>query len=207
MNPPPTHKTFFHLNTTTMNERQIKKIKLTDKNTLDVEYSEITGEEGTADIVTRQGSHEVHIDFINKLNELNIHLATLCEEGQYTEFEDDKTKLEIFSVTGLSFGGSDEHEGVTLIGRKLLKNNGVLNLVPPFVKLNPAHSTYSYVASLNEIARELQSEADLHLNGKYAPPRQMNLFDKGPSEDGEIEEEVEKPKGRHRKLKKESEAA
>jgi len=195
-----------------MFERRITKVKLTKENFLDVCYKESVGsDEPKDDQVDRKGSHEVHPDLLEKLKSLRIHLATMCDEGEYTDFEDNPEKLDIFSVTGYTFGGEDNTHGVTLIGQKLLKNNKVLNLIPPFVKLNPSESDYSFVTSLAESLVEADVEADAYVAGKFAPMRQLSLFDQAPSEDEEAdgEEETERPakRQRQRKLKEESEAA
>jgi len=77
-------------------------------------------------------------------------------------------------VTGFVIGGDDEEQrGVTLIGRRTLKGNRVLNLVAPFIKFSD--EDYADVADLAELVAGAEAEALEYLNGKIAPDAQMSL--------------------------------
>ncbi|MGC3945386.1 MAG: hypothetical protein QM762_12870 [Chryseolinea sp.] len=108
---------------------------------------------------------------------LLVHLIVLCEQFSFTEIEDNPALLEKFKLTGYTIGGSDEHEGVTLIGQRLLENNQILNLVSPFTKLHSDHTNYLYAGSLDAALKEAMQETDLYIGGKHAPDSQLNLFD------------------------------
>lgn len=184
-------------------QRKIQKVKLEGTGKVSQSYEEFFGEEHDSDVVEKKGGAHAHPDLVSIFGALKIHLATLCEQGEFTEFEDYPEKLEIFEVTQVSFGGDDEHQGVTLTGMRRLKDNRVLNLNAPFCKLNPDHSHYPYAQSLEMVIQELLVEADAYLNGKHAPSPQLNLFD-GPQEDEveqDEEEAEEKPKARRRSKK------
>lgn len=72
------------------------------------------------DTVTVEGKNLVHKDLEAALDALVPHLAFLCEQKE----ADDKTFIEdipeeihnVLEVSGYSIGGTDEDEGVTLIG-------------------------------------------------------------------------------------------
>jgi hypothetical protein len=184
--------------------RKIQKFKITNTDQAEVVYEEIfEGEDAGKDKVTKECSNRVHPDLIAAFKELDIHLATLTEQGEFTEFEDAPEKLEIFRTTQLSIGGEGEHEGVTLTGQRTLKENGVLNLNARFTKFNQEHCHhYSYAETLNMSVQNALRECDEYLNGKSAPSPQLSLFD-GQDQESEPDavEKVKKPR-KTRKLDK-----
>jgi hypothetical protein len=183
-----------------MTQRKIVSVKLNDDNTLDVVYLDHVGEEGQIDKVTKECKAKAHPDLVAEFDNLRIHMGTLCEQGEFTEYEDGAKPLDILRVTKIAFGGEDEHQGITITGMRLLKNAKVLNLNAPFTKLHPDHSDYGYVQSLELSLQNLLSEADQYLNGtKVAPSNQLGLFDQQSETEGEEEQEEEQPKKSRRK--------
>lgn len=182
--------------------RRILKAKLHPDLKLDVNYLEIHGgdDETSPDTIVRNGQHQVHPDLIEAFNALRPHLATIAEQGSFTEFEDVPELLEKFPVTQLTLSGEEPHEGVTLTGMRNLANNKVLNMNTPFVKLNPDHSDYSYAESLQAAITNVLNEVDEYLNGKYAPSNQLGLFDAAEPGGDEGEEKV----GKKKRTKKEA---
>lgn len=181
--------------------RKIQKVAVNKSNFADITYEELpTGEETKGASYTRIGKDVIHDDFLNVMRELNIHLATKCKQGAFTEYEDKPDMLDEFKTTQVSVGGEEEHRGVTLTGQRELGSNEVLNLNTPFIKFNPIHSTYSYSEILMEITDRLFAEADAYINGKIAPSNQLGLFD-SPEEKAEKENHAKRPKGRSRKIK------
>jgi hypothetical protein len=150
---------------------EIKKVKMNNDSSLTVNFDEvITGETPIVNKFTRDGGGKAHADMKVALNALNVHLMLLTEQA--------KTKtantLESISVTGFVIGGDDEEQrGVTLIGRRTLKGNRVLNLVAPFIKFSD--EDYADVADLAELVAGAEAEALEYLNGKIAPDAQMSL--------------------------------
>jgi len=76
---------------------------------------------------------------------------------------------------GISLGGSDEHSGVTIVGKKKLNNRKVLNLVTPFIKFEDEHCPYKFSNDLYDACNEIITEANLYMEGKHAPNPQLAL--------------------------------
>lgn len=157
--------------------RKILKAKLTKENKLNIDLDELEqGEEVSTDEVGRKCGRIAHPDAIQAFNALRIHLAALCEQAEFTEFEDDAEKLDKFHVDQITISGEGEHEGVTISGIKDLKEGGVLLLNSRFTKFDPNHCHhYSYSGSLHEAVLKLLNEIDLYLNGKKAPSNQLDF--------------------------------
>lgn len=124
---------------------------------------------------------EPHDDLINSLQELSIHLAVLCEiiPAQEVNFKEkeylENSSYKALKVTGVSFGGSDEHSGVTIVGRRTLKNNRVLNLIAPFTKYEDEHNQYKFSTELYDSCSKVEQEFIAYMQGKYAPSKQLEL--------------------------------
>lgn len=106
----------------------IKKAKIKN-DVLEVEYTEEIN--GNSNTVKKECEALVHDDLKSAFVALDEHLVALCEQNAEC------------TCTGFSIGGHDEHEGVTLIGRRELANNRILNLVSPFTKFNDEFAPYS----------------------------------------------------------------
>lgn len=155
--------------------RKIQKAKLVN-GCLEVEYTETQHESGNkvSDTIKFSGGHKVHADLLATFDALTPHLMTLCEWCEFRDAEEHQDKHR-FSVTGFSIGGSDEHEGVTLIGRKNLKSKKVLNLVTPFVKFDDETTDYDYAHELWGQVSAACREVEAYLDGKHEPTKQMTL--------------------------------
>lgn len=155
--------------------RKIQKAKLVN-GCLEVEYTETQHESGNkvSDTIKLSGGHKVHADLLATFDALTPHLMTLCEWCEFRDVEEHQDKHR-FSVTGFSIGGSDEHEGVTLIGRKNLKSKKVLNLVTPFVKFDDETTDYDYAHELWGQVSAACREVEAYLDGKHEPTKQMTL--------------------------------
>lgn len=179
---------------------RILKGKIKDGNFLEAEY------EMTESIKNRKGEVEyksithhsikskryIHFDLAEAFKKLNPHLPLLCEivvlskeqaEIMADSFEDGSVyQMGIFkkySCTGFSIGGNDEHEGITLIGRKSLRNKRVLNLVSPFQKFEAAEheEPYEYEYHLNIAMSRVVEEIKLFIDGKCAINPQLSMFE------------------------------
>lgn len=159
---------------------KFKKIKLVDELTLDFEADE--NDNGTVSKIIKESGHPVHPDLIARFQALDVHLMLSCEIIDYpTGAKLDELNInpmvDKMMVTGLSFGGSD-YEGVTLTGRKQLKNKRVLNLNAPYIKFNDESGLgYDYEAFLYSDVMRLLEEVKLYVGGKYGEGKQLNLFD------------------------------
>lgn len=143
---------------------EILKAKVTKDNTLTASYRD---ENGTT---TVEGKNLVTNDLRNAFNVLVAHLAFLCEqkEADGKEFLEDlpegiDKKLE---VTGFVIGGEDESRGVTLIGKRFLKSNKVLNLNSPFTKFDDENEPYQFAFELEQAVEACIYEVNEYLFNK-----------------------------------------
>jgi hypothetical protein len=166
--------------------KTIKKAKLNSLSYMEVEYENkfVTHEDETFIVeATEKCSWPPNNDLLVCLDRLKPHLAVLCEqvenmleiESYQGAFETPHPILAKLKVTGFTIGGSDEHEGVTLIGRRILAGNRVLNLVSPFCKWEDEHNGYANSYELAVLIKDLQEEVCLYLEGKKAPAVQLSL--------------------------------
>lgn len=159
--------------------RTIKKAKLNSVGYMEIEYEQkINTEDG--ETFTFENSQKCtwspHNDLLVILDELKPHLAILCEQADSEIWDTDNHPiLSKLKVTGFTIGGHDEHEGVTLIGRRQLTNNRVLNLISPFTKWEDEHNPYVDSYELAAVIRRLQEEVSQYLDGKMAPNMQLSL--------------------------------
>lgn len=123
---------------------EIKKVSLKDER-LTVEITQefkLDPEKSDSfyDDINRKCSQVVHKDLKTALDRLKIHLVCICEMSEASWLEDQSIfdfkpdQLSNYEITGYTLGGSDENYGVTIVGKKLLANGQVLNLVAPFTK-------------------------------------------------------------------------
>lgn len=160
----------------------IKKAKINSVGYLEVEYSEkITSEDKqTLTFETsRKCNYDPHQDLKDAFAGLRLYLVELCEQANPFEIPEDEEQrnefLANYKVTGFVIGGSDEHEGVTLIGRKMLAHNRVLNLISPFTKWEDEHNGYDNSYLLKIQVDKCCDEVAEYLNGKKAPNLQSEI--------------------------------
>ena len=166
--------------------KTIKKAKLNSVGYLEVDFEQKVYSD-MSEMFTFEAAQKCtwspHNDLLVTLDALKPHLAVLCEQVEnmleitcYEQaFETPLPLLSKLKVTGFTIGGSNEHEGVTLIGRRMLANNRVLNLVSPFCKWEDEHNGYEHAFELAAIISKLQNEVCEYLNGKKAPAVQLSL--------------------------------
>lgn len=125
---------------------EIKKVKITSQQTLDVVLIEHV-ENDVQNENSKKCGNLVHEDMRLAFKALSGHLALLCDTREAVDLDlnDDEhaAKVDKLFVTGFSIGGSDDAEGVTLIGGKKLANGKVLNLVAPFQKYEDDEYPYA----------------------------------------------------------------
>lgn len=157
----------------------VKKAKLTPIGYLEVEYqrsTEVDKRTVWIDVVEKP-KWDPHPDLLHAFASLRLHLVRLCEQIKDEPESEEALNglLSDFKVTGFVIGGSDEHEGVTLIGRKALAHHRVLNLVSPFTKWQDEHNGYAYHYELADAVQDCQREVVEYLGGKKAPEPQTEL--------------------------------
>jgi hypothetical protein len=173
-------------------ELKITKAKVTAEEHLLADFEEYSKEGEEKDETAKRFGGKVHQDLLTAFEDLRIHLATKCEEGEYSDFQENNEKLDIFKVTGLSLSGDIGHEGVVLTGQKRLSTNEVLIFNTPYIKLNPENTNYHHIDELDFAIKGVLSEVTKHiLDGKKAPSNQLSIFN---------EEETGKKKRKSRNL-------
>ncbi len=163
---------------------KITKDKISGVMRLEVVIIEsITDEEGLIENeVSKKMGYEVHPDLINAFNKLAFHCAIICDQIDVTPnmaMEDARLIFEHsnsnISVTGFVIGGQDDHEGITIIGRRALRSGKILNLIAPFTKWSDEHTPYNYEFELYEDFQAAELEAAEYMNGKHAPAKQLEI--------------------------------
>lgn len=171
-------------------KRDFKKIKL-DGNTgfLELAYTERVkmGDTITENDMGGTFKRAVHADLRAALDAFIPHLLLITEVKEAVEFEGvdldvfDKTGVPgctPYAVTGIAIGGEDEHQGVTIIGRKTLRNKKVLNIIAPFTKFQGSEGEprYAMADELWSAYIALEKEVGLFLDhGKCAPEAQLKM--------------------------------
>ncbi|MCD8093917.1 MAG: hypothetical protein LUF01_14275 [Bacteroides sp.] len=155
----------------------ITKAKITKDNTLVASFKN-----ENEDNVTIEGKNLVHKDLKAAFNALIPHLTFLCEQKE----ADGKVGLDeltdgiysTFDVSGYSIGGSDDDEGVTLVGKRFLKSKKVLNLIAPFTKFSNENEEYDHAFDLMQAIEACNYEVERYLTArKWAIVQQELPFD------------------------------
>lgn len=119
-------------------------------------------------------------DFKAALDRFKKHLAVICDLKESIEIGDglaefDPDELTSLKITGLTISGSDENEGVVIVGQKTIGKK-VLNLVSPFTKFTDENDAYKFEHELYEDAVHLAYEAELYLFEKKHAVAQLEMF-------------------------------
>lgn len=166
---------------------EIKKVRIS-KSGAKLEYVRVSpaDEEGEEDLkvtITEKSNQAPHRDLIGQFNALVPHLVLITEsvDGSVTlEKVKEDELLDDYEVRGFTRSGSDENEGIMLIGIKHLRSGKVLNLHTPFMKFT---DDYLYMSSLEDAIDNCCSEVVEYINGKKAPSNQLELaFDEEDNE-------------------------
>lgn len=160
-------------------KNEIKKATIkNDRCNVSFKESTLTGING----VDKDCDGIIHQDLLAAFNRLKVHLVMLCEQPEanlvthatITEF--DITQLSNYVITGYVVGGTDEHEGVTIIGQKLLKSGKILNLIAPFTKYE---DEYDFSSELGQDVQMVDYEVKEYLFGdKFGIKQESIDFDR-----------------------------
>jgi len=130
---------------------------------------------------------EVHADLAAAVDNFIPHMVMLTELFDSVEFEGRELmpfdcsaapNLLKFQVSSVSMGGSDEHFGLSISGRKNLRNGRVFNISAPFTKFEGGEheEQYGYASAMFAAFTMLEREVNLFLDeGKAAPSKQTKL--------------------------------
>ncbi len=166
--------------------QKVKKVSLKDNRLeaimeVDFKGTDPGGNEiETTDEVVRKSSQVIHADLKIALSALKAHLIIICEQPEAGQVDDIYNAagyaFDNYEVTGYTIGGSDENEGVTIIGKKLLKTGQVLNLIAPFTKYEDEDG-YKYGNALSQEIMGCDHEVLAYLDGKWGIVQQEFGFD------------------------------
>lgn len=150
-------------------EIKIKKAAFKEE-LLEIEFEEIIeGENGPViNIMKMKGGNRPHADLKEAFRELDYHAALLCEQCEYRE----DSVVGHIKVSGFTIGGSDEHEGVTIIAQRTLSSGKVLNLIAPFTKWE---DDYKHQSDLYADVAIAMQECIAFINGKHEPSPQLEI--------------------------------
>ena len=158
-------------------------IKASVKNDrLEVTFKERFTEENYSNEVSKKCSQIVHADMKRALERLKVHLVVICDQNEANEVMEDfenypLENLSNYVVTGYSIVGTDEDQGVTLIGQKLLESGKVLNLIAPFTKYEDTEA-YEYAMDLSADIHACDCEVLAYLfDGKWGIKQQEFDFE------------------------------
>jgi hypothetical protein len=175
----------------------IKKAKIKGM-TLEVEMEEIIFPDNASPItndVIKKSDQLIHEDLRAAFNKLKPHLVLICDQKEDTvirlhtvgrdgSLEDQELidDLQMIGITGYVIGGSDENEGVTLIGSKK-SDLGTLNLISPFTKYAGDYKNGNELASVIEACNY---EVEQYLFQGKCAVKQMELPFDGESDTDDI---------------------
>lgn len=123
-------------------------------------------EEGPKDLTRKEIKKQPHKDFTEALQKLCFHFLFLTEtldENKYGTYPD--ILPEKYRITGVSFSGEDEKEGVIISGYKTLSSGKGFAFNTPLIRL--ASEEYTFIDQLKVHLTTLQKEAQEYLSGKY----------------------------------------
>lgn len=154
--------------------RKIIKAKINSQ-CLDVEMSETHDSTNgpMTNIISMKCAGIIHNDLRNAFSRLALHMIAICdlrtsERISKKTFEmDDMSDFEEYSIKGFSIGGSDEYEGVVLIGSRRFESGKVLNIVSPFTPFANAKDPYKFEDYLYNDMQAAIYEVELYIAGKF----------------------------------------
>ena len=150
---------------------KIEKIKLHADRSAKIRYVS----DGDATVTAEYSKRFAHDDFYNAMQDLTAHLFELCELGIAAyDKELDEIILKGYETTQIVFGGDGESYGCTLVGKKTLIGNRVLNLVAPFIMFTD-EERHGRIDQLYVKAMKVYNEAVEYLGGKAVPDPQLQM--------------------------------
>lgn len=181
---------------------KIKKAKLNGRAlTVDMEELETTNDVTVTHFVTKKCAHLAHEDLLNAFKNLIPHLVAICDfRGselvtvdsiqdpeelihKFTEF-----KLGSYEITGISEGGNDDSQGVTIIAQRSFDSGKVLNIVTPFTQY--FSDDYKHGYELSEAIQRCLYEVEQYLFEHKFAEKQLEM-DFGGMDEMDIKAEAE----------------
>jgi len=169
--------------------KTFKKIKLQDDNHLIVDYVEIVDLPDGRKVEYNDTKHtkaQLHPDLINAFKKLRVHFALIsCQIPDEAVKKNMFDSLDAYGLKDLKqfvcnqviVSGLGQERGVQLGGRRIVKQNKVINWLTPLIKLSDESTYYDYKVDLHNDLENVIEEADECLNGKYLEVTQTEIED------------------------------
>jgi hypothetical protein len=160
-----------------MSTLTVKKAKLKDRS-LEVNIDETVNTNGGGSVtneILKKCNTLVHDDLISTFDMLKVHMVKTCDFKKSelitraTIDDFDLNQLSEYRIKGFSIGGSDDSEGVVLIGSREFASGKVLNIVTPFIRYNDEVDPYEFAPELADAINAAVYEVEQYLwEDKYA---------------------------------------
>lgn len=149
---------------------KIKKAKLSKGGTVEATYFDDEGNE-----ITLKGKNKCHNDLKVAFARLVPYFADLTEQKEAERIDWDDLEsaenidtLRRLDVTGISIGGDDNNEFITLTGRRTLLTSRVLNLNSPGVEMNSETFEWPHIDDFDIAVQAIVYEVEQYiLNRKW----------------------------------------
>lgn len=159
-------------------------------------YEIMTGPCAGDKIPNRKGSSMVHEDMIEAFKKLNVHLAIIDDAFKYSGKEltsidnlEDTDIAGLFAVTGFKITGSEENEGIILVGEKWVSHGSIALETPKMT----SGSNYPFFTELKESVDHARAEVEEYMNGKSAPRFEQGEMDFAAQPASGSEDEFDEP--------------
>ena len=164
-----------------MSNIEIKKAKI--KNGIFLAYEFVEKTESYENKISTSSDAPIHEDLRSAFATLVPHFALLTEEVTKSEVHaaiqngHETECLEKFTVSGFTFGGNGDTEGVVISGYKSLESGKVVNFNTPFQVFED--DDYDYSEELVKSVVHLKNEVFEYMEGKQAPKMLVGKLDFG----------------------------
>ncbi len=147
----------------------IEKVKLLKGDKLTIGISRKLDDNTNVSSPGEDWDRKVHPDLLEKMKELEVHLALRCgyttvkAVGKHPE----ECDIENFHVSGYSIGGKEGAEGVVITGHHLPPLGGAVILNSPFIRfeIEDEAKAYPFIDQLRNALDELEAEVKAYMDG------------------------------------------
>ena len=155
---------------------EIKKAKI--KNRLFLSYEYVVSENNIKRDCKDSSDAPIHEDLQAAFDALIPHFVLLCEEEKVDSVDEAEVeRLSVgYNVTGIAIGGSDDTEGVTISGNKILQSGKAVGFNTPFQKFSD-DEYYNFCEELYNSVEHLKSEVLEYMDGKQGSRAVVGTLD------------------------------
>lgn len=149
---------------------EIEKVKLVKGETLEVSYTRVADDGQKSNVKNESFEAPIHPDLLQCFKNLAIHLAVMCYYVKAKDVKNisspDEKLSEGFVVRGISYGGDDDDQGITLTGHYLGDGKPVI-LNTPFRRFGESEQTgYKFIDDLETRLNRLTDEVEAYMKGE-----------------------------------------